>query len=179
VDLVLEVIEDLVTQPAQVVILGSGDRHYEIECRRLARDFPEEVSVTIDYDTALAHLIQAGSDLFLMPSRFEPCGLSQFCSMRYGTVPIAHRTGGLADSVVDTQPRTLADGTATGFLFENANRAELLACILRALLVYRDQRTWQRIQQHGMRQSFGWDQRALEYLKLYRALVPVRHKARV
>ena len=172
VDLVLGIAEELLEQPVQLVILGSGDRHYEIEWSRFAWDHPSNVSVTIGYDVALAHLIEAGADLFLMPSRFEPCGLNQMYSMRYGTPPVVHRTGGLADSVVDTTPRTLLAGTATGFVFENANTAELLACISRALLAFQDRKTWQKIQYNGMTKNFDWETSANQYLKIYQALVP-------
>lgn len=174
VDLVLDIAETLLEQPLQLVLLGSGDKHYEIEWRRFARDYPGRVSVTIDYDPALAHQIEAGADIFLMPSRFEPCGLNQMYSLRYGTPPVVHRTGGLADAVVDTTPATLASGTATGFLFDNPNPPELLACLLRALLLYGDQKTWQRLQQHGMQQSFGWDASAARYLQLYQTLAPAK-----
>ena len=174
VDLILGVAEELLKQPVQLVILGSGDRHYEIEWSRFAWDHPENVSVTIGYDVALAHLIEAGADLFLMPSRFEPCGLNQMYSMRYGAPPVVRRTGGLADSVVDTTPRTLLDGTATGFVFENANTAELLACIFRALLAFQDRKTWQKIQYNGMLKNFDWETSANQYLKIYQALAPTK-----
>ncbi len=174
VDLVLAIAETLLQQPVQLVVLGSGDRHYEIEWSRFAWDHPENVSVTIGYDVALAHLIEAGADLFLMPSRFEPCGLNQMYSMRYGAPPVVHRTGGLADSVVDTTLSTLLAGTATGFVFENANTAELLACIARALLAFQDRKTWQKIQYNGMTKNFNWETSANQYLKIYQALVPTK-----
>jgi starch synthase len=172
VDLALRIAKKLLEQPAQLVVLGSGERHYEIDWSRLAWDHPDCVSVTIGHDVALAHLIEAGADLFLMPSRFEPCGLNQMYSMRYGTPPVVHRTGGLADSVVDTTPRTLLEGTATGFVFENTNQAEFLACVLRALLVYQDKKTWQKIQNNGMLKEFSWEASAARYLKIYQALAP-------
>jgi starch synthase len=172
VDLVLEIAEELLEQPVQLVVLGSGDRHYEIEWNRFAWDHPGQVSVTTGYDMALAHFIEAGSDIFLMPSRFEPCGLNQMYSMRYGTPPVVHRTGGLADSVVDTTPRSLIEGTATGFVFEHPNKAELLACVLRALLAYQDKKTWQKIQNNGMLKEFSWEASATRYFKIYQALMP-------
>jgi starch synthase len=173
VDLTLGIAEELLEQqPVQLVVLGSGERHYEIDWGRLAWDYPGRVSVTVGYDVALAHLIEAGADIFLMPSRSEPCGLNQMYSMRYGTPPVVRRTGGLADSVVDTTPRTLTEGTATGFVFENANHQELLACVLRALLAYQDKKTWQKIQNNGMLKEFGWETSAAKYLKIYQALAP-------
>lgn len=177
VDLALDVAQELLDQPVQLVVLGSGERHYELDWSRFAWDHPDRVSVTIGYDTALAHLIEAGADIFLMPSRFEPCGLNQMYSMRYGTPPLVHRTGGLADSVVDTTPRTLAAGTATGFVFEHPTQAELLACVLRALLAYQDRKTWQKLQNNGMTREFGWGNSAAQYLKIYQALTPTKASA--
>ncbi len=174
VDLVLGIAEELLEQPVQLVVLGSGDRYYEIEWSRFAWNHPGRLSITIGYDVTLAHFIEAGSDIFLMPSRFEPCGLNQMYSMRYGTPPVVHRTGGLADLVMDTTPRTLAEGTATGFVFENPNKTELLACVLRALLAYQDKKTWQKIQNNGMLKEFGWEASAARYLKIYQALAPGR-----
>jgi starch synthase len=172
-DLLLGIAERLLQEPIQLVVLGSGDRNYEIEWRRLARDYPARVSVTIGYDAPLAHLIEAAADLFVMPSRFEPCGLNQMYSMRYRTPPIVRQTGGLADSVVDTTPRTLAQGSATGFVFEGATEAELLACVLRALLVYvEDKKTWHRIQANGMAQTFSWEDSATRYREIYERLLP-------
>lgn len=171
IDLLLELAEELLQQPLQLAILGSGDKTYEAQWRALAEEYPGQVGVTIGYDEQLAHLLEAGADIFLMPSRFEPCGLNQMYSMRYGTLPVVRCTGGLADSVVDTTPRSLLDGRATGFVFEGANRAELLACILRTLLLYGDQHTWRRIQYNGMQQDFSWSASAAQYLELYRQLL--------
>ena len=174
VDLILGVMEELLEQPLQFVVLGSGDKNYEAQWRALAENYPGRVGVAVGYDEGLAHLVEAGADLFLMPSRFEPCGLNQMYSMRYGTLPLVRRTGGLADSVVDTTPRSLVDGTATGFVFENANRSELLACLLRALLLYGDRSVWRRVQCQGMRCDFSWASSAAHYLELYLATDPFR-----
>lgn len=177
VDLALEVARellDVLDEPVQLAVLGSGERHYELDWTRFAWDYPGRVSVTIGYDEPLAHLLEAGADIFLMPSRFEPCGLNQMYSMRYGTPPVAHRVGGLADSVVDATPRTLAAGTATGFVFENASKAELLACVLRALLAWQDRKTWSKLQHNGMTQDFGWGASAVQYGKLYQALTAAK-----
>jgi starch synthase len=174
VDLLLGIAEELLAQPLQLVVLGTGERDYQMQFRQLARRYPRRVSFTADFDEGLAHLIEAAADLFIMPSRFEPCGLNQLYSMRYRTAPVVRHTGGLADSVVDTTPRTLADGTATGFVFKGANEAELLACILRALLVYRDAETWREVVNNGMEQDFSWDVSAARYLEVYRSLVSDR-----
>jgi starch synthase len=171
VDLVLELLPTLLRQPVQIVLLGAGDRTYEARWRQVAADLPGRVGVFIGYDEALAHLVEAGADAFLMPSRFEPCGLNQMYSMRYGTPPIVRRTGGLADSVVDATPATLDDGTATGFVFEGATDVELLATIYRALLTQRDRPTWRAVQRHGMSADFSWDRSATEYRAIYRNLL--------
>jgi starch synthase len=171
VDLVLDLLPTLLRQPVQIVLLGAGDRAYEARWRQVAADLPGRVGVFIGYDEALAHLVEAGADVFLMPSRFEPCGLNQMYSMRYGTPPVVRRTGGLADSVVDTTPATLDDGTATGFVFEGATDVELLAGLYRALLLQRDRPTWRAVQRHGMSADFSWDRSAAEYLTIYRNLL--------
>ncbi len=167
VDLVLGIVPELLEQPMQLAILGEGNKAYEQRWRQLAEEHPSRVSVTIGYDEPLAHRIEAGADIFLMPSRFEPCGLNQMYSMRYGTPPVARRTGGLADSVVDATPMALSEGAATGFLFDGAIEAELYSCILRALLLYRDKRDWRKLQVNGMRRDFSWDASAARYLEVY------------
>src|SRR5512139_1390502 len=168
IDWVLAAMPPLLAETdACFVLLGSGQSAYEQKLARLAQYHPQRVFVEIGFSEPLAHLIEAGADLFLMPSRFEPCGLNQMYSMRYGTPPVVHRTGGLADSVVDTTPRSLLDGTATGFVFEDPNTAELLACISRALLAFQDRKTWQKIQYNGMTKSFDWSASAAQYLKIY------------
>src|SRR5205823_726902 len=128
--------------------------------RELARLYPDRVAVRIGYDERLAHLIEAGADMFLMPSRFEPCGLNQMYSLRYGTVPIVHRTGGLADTVVDASPAALAAGTATGIVFDAATPAAAAHALQRAIALYRDTAAWQTLIANGMRQDFSWDNSA-------------------
>ena len=177
VDLVLGIVPELLEQPMQLAILGEGNKAYELRWRQLADAHPRRVSVTIGYDEPLAHVIEAGADIFLMPSRFEPCGLNQMYSMRYGTPPVARRTGGLADSVADATPMALSEGTATGFLFDGATEAELYSCILRALLLYRDKRDWRKLQVNGMKRDFSWDASAARYLEVYDKVMatPLRH----
>ena len=119
----------------------------------------------------MAHLIEGGADALLMPSRFEPCGLNQMYSQRYGTPPIVRATGGLADSVVDATPQTLVDGTATGFVFRSPNAAALLEAIERAAQAYRDLATWRAIQRNGMAREFSWRASANAYAALYKKLV--------
>ncbi len=149
------------------VLLGSGQPAYEQKLLRLAQLHPDRVMVEIGYDEPLAHLIEAGADLFLMPSRFEPCGLNQMYSLRYGTPPIVFKTGGLADTVVDANAATLDDGSATGFVFDSPEVAALLETVRRAFELYRRPAQWRRLQQAGMRQSFDWSESAGHYLDLY------------
>ena len=149
------------------VLLGSGQAAYEQKLARLAKQHPQRVFVEIGYDEPLAHLIEAGADLFLMPSRFEPCGLNQMYSLRYGTPPVVFKTGGLADTVVDTNEATLKDARATGFVFDTPEVASFLDAIRRALELYRQPKQWRRLQQTGMRQSFDWSESADHYLALY------------
>jgi starch synthase len=152
---------------ARFVMLGSGQASYEQKFTRLAKQHPERVSVEIGYDETLAHRIEAGADLFLMPSRFEPCGLNQMYSLRYGTPPVVFKTGGLADTVVDANEATLSDASANGFVFDSPDLDAFLAAIRRALDLYRRPAVWQALQQTGMRQSFDWAKSAGHYLSLY------------
>jgi starch synthase len=154
---------------ARIVLLGSGQAAYEQKLERLAKLNPERVFIEIGYDEPLAHLIEAGADMFLMPSRFEPCGLNQMYSLRYGTPPIVFKTGGLADTVVDANAATLDDGSANGFVFDTPSVTAFLNTIRRALELYRQPATWRRLQQTGMRQSFDWSESAGHYLSLYDA----------
>ncbi|MGH8547761.1 MAG: glycogen synthase GlgA [Methylococcales bacterium] len=168
VDLIIDVIQSLIDYPMNFVLIGSGEPEYETALRQCAKDFPEKIAVKIGYDEALAHLIEAGADLFLMPSRFEPCGLNQMYSLRYGTIPVVHNTGGLADTVVDTTPVTLRNHTATGLVFDEANAGSLMEAVKRALLLYENPSAWKEMQQTGMRQDFSWKHSAEQYLELYR-----------
>lgn len=171
IDLTLSVAERLLAEPMQLVVLGSGEKSFESQLMQLVSNLPGKVGVHIGYDEELAHLVEAGSDIFLMPSRFEPCGLNQMYSMLYGTPPVVRNTGGLADSVVDTTPSTLANDTATGFVFNGANSDELLACVLRALLLFDNKKAWRRLQISGMKRDFGWNRSAEQYLSLYQKLI--------
>jgi starch synthase len=167
IDLLLAALPQLMQLPVQIVVLGTGEAVYERALRAAAARYPERLAVTIGYDEHLAHRIEAGADMFLMPSRFEPCGLSQLYSLRYGAVPIVHRVGGLADTVVDSNPANLAAGTATGVVFDEPTAPALVAAVERALALYRQPTIWRAIQRTGMRQDFSWRHSAAEYLKLY------------
>lgn len=154
----------------QFVLLGAGDKIFEHNLQSLAKMYPDKMAVSLGYDESLAHLIEAGSDVFLMPSRFEPCGLNQMYSQRYGTLPIVRKTGGLADTVVDALPETIANNTATGFVFNDASASSLLEVVKRAAILYGDKKAWATIQVNAMGKDFSWQLSAIQYLQLYRNL---------
>lgn len=170
IDLVIDCLDELIKYPVQFVLLGSGEKGLEHRLKNLSYLYPDKISVSIGYNEDLAHLIEAGSDMFLMPSRFEPCGLNQLYSQRYGTLPIVRKTGGLADTVVDAMPHTIADKTASGFVFEEPSAGAMLETIKRAILLYANKRTWQQLQKNAMRKNFSWWQSAQKYLDLYNTL---------
>ena len=167
-DLLLTIADGLPHLPAQLVVLGSGDKAMEAGYRELADRYPGEIAVRIGFDEGLAHRIEAGADCFVMPSRFEPCGLNQMYSLRYGTPPIVRATGGLADTVVDVNDETLADKTANGFVLDSDTPHALWVAMTRVAETWQDRRLWQRIQQNGMRRDFSWKHAANDYLNLYR-----------
>ena len=174
IDLILKIVPDLVKQNAQLIVLGSGDSKLETGIRDAVEKFPKQVAAHIGYDEALSHHIEAGADIFLMPSRFEPCGLNQIYSQRYGTVPIVRNTGGLADTVTDTTPETIESKTATGFSFNKAKAAALLKTVERALGYYRQPEIWQQIVCTGMKQDFSWKRSARLYIELYETVLVQR-----
>jgi starch synthase len=163
-DLLAELSEELPQLDASFVLLGTGERRYEDLWRALAARYPGRIAARIEFDEAMAHRIEGGADLFLMPSRFEPCGLNQMYSLRYGTVPLVRATGGLQDTVRDVDPRT---GSGTGFTFDEYSAQALLTVLRRALGVYENRAAWRRIQIAGMQENFSWDASAREYVKLY------------
>lgn len=170
-DLLTRIVPRIVAHPAQLVVLGSGEPRLEKALRKLAKRFPQRVAAVIGYDESLAHLIEAGADIFLMPSRYEPCGLNQMYSLRYGTPPVVRATGGLADTVVDCTPLSLKDGSATGFAFEPLNTGSLHQAIERALAAWHNKPMWRTLQKNGMTRDYGWRKAAREYCRLYRALM--------
>ena len=167
VDTVLKIATALFKLPAQLVLLGNGDEDLQQAALELAHSYPGKMAVQVGFDEGLSHLIEAGADIFLMPSRFEPCGLNQMYSQRYGTPPLVHATGGLIDSVVDCTPQTLALGTASGFVFNKMDAPGLLAAARRAVTIYRDKKTWQALQRSGMGKDFGWEKSAAAYRDIY------------
>ncbi|MFH1680539.1 MAG: glycogen synthase GlgA [Candidatus Eisenbacteria bacterium] len=171
IDLVVEVLPRLRRAKHQLVILGTGDERYHEIFRALQKKKSRSVSVHIKFDDALAHRIEAGADIFLMPSRYEPCGLNQMYSLRYGTVPVVRATGGLADTVVDCTGETLGSGTATGFRFEEATPDALEGALRRAFALFPDRRAWLKLVRAGMAADFSWERSAAEYEKLYARLL--------
>ncbi|MGB0847574.1 MAG: glycogen synthase GlgA [Thiolinea sp.] len=168
IDMVLDVIPNLVeNSDARFVLIGSGDWHYEQTMNALMQRYPGRVSVYIGYNEKLAHLLEAGCDLFLMPSRFEPCGLNQMYSLRYGTLPVVYHTGGLADTVVNATDENVAVGRANGFVFYTSTADALAGTLFWALTQYRDQAHWQQLQQTAMQAELGWERSAAQYLNLY------------
>lgn len=168
IDLVLEIMPELIQQTnANFVIVGTGNKAYEAQVKALAQKYPSRVWAFIGYSESLAHRVEAGADLFLMPSRFEPCGLNQMYSLVYGTPPIVHHTGGLADTVVNATEEHIKQGKATGFVFYDPSRQALKSTILHALHLFTKKRTWQKIQKTGMEQDFGWKASAKQYVELY------------
>ena len=174
-DLLLTVADGLPELPGQLALLGSGDKAMEAGFAELATRFPGQIAVRLGFDEDLAHRIEAGADCFLMPSRFEPCGLNQMYSLRYGTPPIVRATGGLADTVIDACADTLADKTANGFVLDGDTPQALWRTMERTALAWQDKKLWQRIQQNGMRRDFSWSNAAADYVSLYRDALSTAH----
>jgi starch synthase len=172
-DILLGAVPGLVGSGAQLALLGSGDWGIEQGFAAAAAAHPGRLGVVYGHDEDLAHLIMAGSDIVAVPSRFEPCGLTQMYALRYGALPMVRRTGGLADTVVDAMSDALADGTATGFVFNDENVDALLWAASRASELYADRAAWTRVMHRAMTCDFSWEVSARQYLDLYRALVPV------
>ncbi len=166
-DLLFEIFEDIIKLNVSLILLVAGDHDYEKKIEALEKKYPKRVYVLIGYDTELAHMIEAGTDMFLMPSKYEPCGLNQMYSMRYGTIPIVRSTGGLDDTVEDYS----GNGKGTGFKFEKYESKDLLKAIQRALKVYQQPEEWKRIMRNGMQKDFSWENSAKKYLALYKELL--------
>ena len=166
-DLLLEIAPELARLPVQLAMLGSGDPAMQKAAQDLAEQFPGQFGVMVGFDEGLSHQIEAGADMFIMPSRFEPCGLNQMYSQRYGTPPVVHATGGLADSVVDTTTATLKAGTASGFSFDGMSSDNLYLTIKRAVSVYKQKRKWAALQSNCMSKDFSWKPSAKAYRDVY------------
>jgi len=173
-DLIAQIMDRLAREEMIVVALGAGDKTYEEMFQRLNKQFPNKIATKVAYDNAIAHKIEAGADMFLMPSRYEPCGLNQIYSLKYGTVPIVRATGGLDDTIEPWDART---GKGTGFKFSDYTGEALLATIKQALLAYRDASSWQTLMRNGMTRDFSWGASAREYGKVYDRARQVRAAA--
>lgn len=170
IDLLAAAAPALVAAGLQIVALGSGDAALEHELSALAQAHPQAIAMTIGYDEALAHRIVAGADVIAVPSRYEPCGLTQLYGLRYGSLPVVRRVGGLVDTVVDASDDAAIDQHATGFAFDAATSTALAAALHRAAQLHRDPPRWQQMVQRAMRQDFSWDASARQYLQLYAQL---------
>jgi starch synthase len=173
-DLIQQVGDRMALLDAVYVVLGAGDKTYEDLLRRLNKQYAHKFAVRVAYDNALAHKIEAGSDMFLMPSRYEPCGLNQIYSLRYGTVPIVRATGGLDDTIENWEP---VNKRGTGFKFSEYSGEEMLATIRTALEVFKDKTAWQQLMRNGMAKDFSWNTAAKEYVKVYEKARQVRPPA--
>lgn len=167
-DIVADILPWIAEQDAHFVLVGEGDPAMEAAFLEAQDHFPQNVSVYIGYGEPLAHRLQAGCDILLAPARFEPCGLTQLYALRYGTLPVVRRTGGLADTVIDANAETLSQRTATGFVFDQPEKAELIGALTRALDLYREPLSWRRMQTYAMSLDFSWDASAAQYIALYR-----------
>ena len=175
-DLVAEVLPAWLERDVQWVVLGCGDPKYHDLLTHLAAQRPDKVSVHLEFSESLAHRIEAAADMFLMPSRYEPCGLNQLYSLRYGTVPIVRATGGLADTIVDAHEPAITDGTATGFSFDAYRPEELDHTLHRAVEAFHQKSLWAQLVEAGMRQDWSWSRSARQYADLYRdILASVQH----
>jgi starch synthase len=169
-DLVLAVLPDLVAGGGQLALLGTGDGDLERGFAAAGALYRGRVGVEIGYDESLAHLIIAGGDVILVPSRFEPCGLTQLYALRYGTLPLVRRVGGLADTVVDATPANVAEGVATGFAFDDDSPQALRLAVARAIALFRERAAWRRMMRRAMTRDFSWEAAARQYIAVYHAL---------
>ncbi len=168
-DFIVEIMDRLVQEDMVLVMLGNGEEYYERLLTEMAERYPSKVRVQVKYDNVIAHKVEAGSDMFLMPSRYEPCGLNQIYSLKYGTVPVVRATGGLEDTI-DEQP----DGGGNGFKFWGYSADALLDALQRALTIFHDKDAWTKMMQRGMAQDFAWDGPAQEYVRLYERVIQNR-----
>jgi starch synthase len=167
-DLIADIIDAMMKLDIQYIVLGTGESKYREMLERIRRKYPKKVGIHLGFDEELAHLIEAGADIFLMPSRYEPCGLNQMYSLKYGTVPVVRATGGLVDTVEEFNPKT---GRGTGFLFEEYSGQELLKALKRAISVYKDKKLWMKVIRNGMLKDYSWNASAKKYVSLYGKII--------
>jgi starch synthase len=167
-DLITEIADEIFNLNVQFVLLGTGDPNYHEIFREIGEKYPDKTGMNITFNNKMAHEIEAGADMFLMPSRYEPCGLNQLYSLKYGTIPIVRNTGGLADSIIDATKKTIADGTGCGFVFEKYEAEALLSAIKRAVKFYHENKKgWMRLRKNAMLKDYSWDASARKYEKLF------------
>ncbi|OHB35119.1 MAG: starch synthase [Planctomycetes bacterium GWA2_40_7] len=171
VDLLIAIMDELMKRDLQLVILGIGEEKYHQMLREAASRYKEKLSANIMFDNQLAHQIEAGADIFLMPSKYEPCGLSQMYSLKYGTIPVVRETGGLADTIIDANDENLRNRTATGFTMKGYSAAELLFTIDRALELYKSRTKWNTLRKNAMKQDWSWNKSAREYVELFKSVL--------
>jgi starch synthase len=177
-DILVDALPELMQLPLQMAVIGTGDRACERDLARLAGVYEGRLAVHIGFDERLAHRLEAGAAMLLMPSRYEPCGLTQMQSLRYGTVPVVGRCGGLVDTVVGVDAVSLANGTATGFFIDPLSPAGIVSTMKRALASYGAPQDWRRLMRRGMQQDFGWDRSARSYEKVYGDAVAAHRQGR-
>jgi len=170
-DLLVTILDSLLAENLYFVLLGTGNKETEKYLRSVVDRHPGKGSIRFEFENRLAHLTEAGADIFLMPSKYEPCGLNQMYSLRYGTVPVVRATGGLADTVTEFDPAT---GEGTGFLFEDYDAAQFHAAVLRALALWPDKKSWARLMKNGMKQDFSWSRSAQKYISVYSRVIAHR-----
>ncbi|MBI3804849.1 MAG: glycogen synthase GlgA [Nitrospirae bacterium] len=175
IDLIDAAFEQIIGAGVQLVVLGSGDKGYETRLQSLAQEYPQQAVVKIAYDHTLAHRIEAGADLFLMPSKYEPCGLNQMMSLRYGTVPVVRATGGLDDTVTPFNPKTLK---GNGFKFNSYTPTAFFRQIQQGLTLFREKKRWQSLIRNGMEGNYSWDNSAEKYIRLYQSLLKKKRGGR-
>jgi starch synthase len=171
IDLLIDAVPHLVWSGGRLIVCGEGDRELQDRLRNLAKQYSENVAVSIGYNEGLAHLIFGGSDFLIQPSRFEPCGLTQLYALRYGAVPIVGRTGGLSETIIDANDAATAAETATGVQFHPVNNDELQHAIDRAFAIYNDPEAMRKLQTHGMVADFTWECSARRYTRLFEEMV--------
>ena len=167
-DLIGQAIDEMMRMDLQYILLGTGDPKYHRLFEQIKRKYPDRIAINLRFDNRLAHLIEAGCDMFLMPSRYEPCGLNQLYSLKYGTIPIVRATGGLADTITEYDPQT---GKGNGFTFNNYSADEMLKAIKRALKAFADKETWIKLMRNAMGEDYSWEVSAQKYVVLYERLI--------
>lgn len=166
-DLIGNALDEMMALDMQFVLLGTGEKKYHDMFERAAKKYPRKVGIQLSFNNELAHWIEAGSDMFLMPSRYEPCGLNQLYSLKYGTIPVVRATGGLDDTITNYDPAT---GSGTGFKFEKYDSSEMLDAIRRAVQLFGNHQAWKKLMKNGMMKDFSWEASAKKYLQLYRSV---------